>query len=204
MANTHSCSDISYLTEDDVLTPPPASAIEIVYGRKFLLEMMPRHSVCAEIGVQKGLFSQEILTEVQPSKLHLIDPWEFEPPYHALVQKKFRDRIASGQVEIHKGKSQHICEQFPDNYFHWIYVDGSHNYTSVRRDLDLYYPKVKMYGFITGDDYRLVEKRRGLRDAVAEITEKYAMRLILIKNNQYILWKKGPGPAPEGQLRLPE
>lgn len=180
--------------------------MEIVYGRKFLLEKMPRNSVCAEIGVSQGLFSEQILEAVEPKKLHLIDPWTHEP--HArnydLVCEKFKDRIESGQVEVHRSKSQFIYDHFPDKYFDWIYVDGSHNYKSVRRDLDLYYPKVKMYGFITGDDYRLVEKRKGLRDAVAEIAEKYSMRLLLIKNNQYILWKKGPDSAPPGPLRPPE
>ena len=180
--------------------------IEIVYGRKFLLEMMPTNSVCAEIGVSKGLFSEQILEVVKPKKLHLIDPWGYEPHtgYYKIVCRKFKDQIDSGQVEIHRSKSQFTYEQFPDKYFDWIYVDGSHNYKSVRRDLDFYYPKVKKYGFITGDDYRLVEKRKGLRDAVAEISEKYLMRLILIKNNQFILWKKDPGPAPPGPLRPPE
>ena len=180
--------------------------MEIAYGRKFLLEKMPRNSVCAEIGVSQGLFSEQILEVVEPKKLHLIDPWAHEP--HAsnydLVCEKFKDQIESGQVEVHRSKSQFLYDHFPDKYFDWIYVDGSHNYKSVRRDLDLYYPKVKMYGFVTGDDYRLVEKRKGLRDAVAEIAEKYFMRLLLIKNNQYILWKKGPDPAPPGPLRSPE
>ena len=52
--------------------------IEIKYGRKFLLEMMPKNSVCAEIGVNQGQFSKEILEVVQPKKLHLIDPWAGE------------------------------------------------------------------------------------------------------------------------------
>ena len=178
--------------------------IEIVYGRKFLLDMMPAHSVCAEIGVDRGVFSAEILETVKPAKLHLIDPWENDPDRYDLVCRKFADRVESGQVQIHRGKSQSFHDLFPDEYFDWIYVDGSHSYKSVRNDLDLYYPKVKMYGFIAGDDYRLVEKRRGLRDAVAEIAEKYFMRLILIQNNQYILWKKGPEPAPPGPLRPPK
>ena len=38
--------------------------IEIKYGRKFLLEMMPKNSVCAEIGVNQGAFSEEILEVV--------------------------------------------------------------------------------------------------------------------------------------------
>ncbi|MGD2186517.1 MAG: class I SAM-dependent methyltransferase [Desulfobacterales bacterium] len=180
--------------------------IEIKYGRKFLLEMMPKHSVCAEIGVSQGMFTEEILEVVQPKKLHLIDPWAREPHihYYASVCEKFKDSIESGQVEVHRDKSQFVYDLFPDQYFDWIYVDGSHNYKSVKRDLDFYYHKVKMFGFITGDDYRLVEKRKGLRDAVAEIGEKYLMRLILIKNNQFILWKKKPGMPPEGPLPPPQ
>jgi hypothetical protein len=38
---------------------------------------------------------------------------------------------------------------------------------------------------------------------VAETSEKHNMRLILIKNNQYILWKKDPGIPPEGPLPPP-
>ncbi|THB78920.1 MAG: class I SAM-dependent methyltransferase [Desulfobacteraceae bacterium] len=180
--------------------------IEIKYGRRFLLEMMPPESVCAEIGVSQGLFSQEILDVVAPKKLHLIDPWAAEPHvgYYDGVCDQFRPQVESGQIEIHRNKSQHTVDQFEDNYFDWIYVDGSHSYKSVKNDLDLYYPKVKMYGFIAGDDYTMAPKRKGLRDAVAEIADKYMMRLILIKNNQFILWKKGPGMPPEGPCRPPE
>ena len=179
--------------------------LEIKYGRKFLLNEMPKNSVCAEIGVSQGSFSEQILNIVQPRKLHLIDPWAEDPHsgYYDLVCGMFKQQIHSGQIVIHRAKSHLVADEFPDNYFDWIYVDGSHSYKSVRRDLDLYYPKVKMFGLITGDDYQLVEKRKGLRDAVAEICEKYRMRLILIKNNQFILWKKEPGPAPEGSLRMP-
>ena len=179
--------------------------IELIYGRKFLLDMMPQNSVCLEIGVSEGRFTEEILTVVKPKKLHLVDPWESEPHihYYEKVYAKFRGQIEAGQVEIHRGKSKDVSENFPDRYFDWIYIDGNHSYKGVHRDLQLYYPKVKRYGFITGDDYSLFEKRKGLRDAVAETSERHHMRLILIKNNQYILWKKDPGIPPEGPLPAP-
>lgn len=86
--------------------------IEIVYGRKFLLDMMPTHSVCAEIGVDRGAFSEEILATVNPKKLHLIDPWENDPDRYDSVCGKFADRVESGQVQIHKGKSQLLYDLF--------------------------------------------------------------------------------------------
>jgi hypothetical protein len=179
--------------------------IEIKYGRKFLLEMMPKNSVCLEIGVSEGLFTEEILAVVEPKKLHLVDPWETAPhvDYYEKVCTKFKDRILSGQVETHRGKSQDLSDHFPGRYFDWIYIDGNHSYKSILMDLELYYPKVKRNGFITGDDYSLFKKRKGLREAVAEVSEKYNMRLILIMNNQYILWKKDPGIPPEGPIPPP-
>src|SRR5271169_4348460 len=47
--------------------------------RDCILSRVPRQSVCAELGVYKGDFSQLILKTVEPKKLHLVDPWRFEP-----------------------------------------------------------------------------------------------------------------------------
>jgi hypothetical protein len=49
--------------------------------RKRLLKMMPKRSICAEIGVWKGDFSQRILDITNPSELHLIDPLMFQPSF---------------------------------------------------------------------------------------------------------------------------
>lgn len=45
-------------------------------ARKFLLEMLPRQSIGAEIGVHLGGFSRQISDALDPKELHLIDPWE--------------------------------------------------------------------------------------------------------------------------------
>jgi len=49
-------------------------------SRQFLLEMMPKNSMCVEIGVQRAFFSSEILKIVKPKKLFLIDPWAVYAP----------------------------------------------------------------------------------------------------------------------------
>ena len=46
--------------------------------RDFLLKLLPQNSIGAEIGVHKGDFSEEILRDVRPNELHLIDPWRYE------------------------------------------------------------------------------------------------------------------------------
>lgn len=45
------------------------------------------------------------------------------------------------------------AEDFPDEYFDWVYIDANHQYDFIREDLKIYYKKVKRGGFITGDDY---------------------------------------------------
>ena len=45
--------------------------LKVVINRESLLEMMPKQSVVAEIGVEKGEFSQKILSITNPKKLHL-------------------------------------------------------------------------------------------------------------------------------------
>src|SRR6266496_991781 len=105
--------------------------------RRFLLDLLPRRSVGAEIGVYAGDFSEEILHIVKPAKLGLIDPWIHETSeqykhawyggraqggqeemdaLHKVVLTRFRRQIRAGQVSVHRGYSSEVCKEFPDGY----------------------------------------------------------------------------------------
>ncbi|MGH9430724.1 MAG: class I SAM-dependent methyltransferase [Terriglobia bacterium] len=143
-------------------------------GADMVLRRVPPRSICAELGVYKGEFSAQILKTNVPRRLHLVDPWKFEPSpeygrswyggakggsqenmdaIYDSVCLRFQSEISAGAVKIHRSPSAQVASQFPDGYFDWVYVDGNHQYEFVLRDLELYYPKVKSGGFITGDDY---------------------------------------------------
>jgi hypothetical protein len=47
--------------------------------RQWLLKMMPRNSVCAEIGVYQGRFTECILPIVRPKMLHLLTHGNISP-----------------------------------------------------------------------------------------------------------------------------
>ena len=135
--------------------------------RRRMLEKMPKGAVCAEVGVWGGRFSAVILEVTQPTVLHLIDPWEWQPEFdnsafgkpemeHVVAQKvrKVRDRFAGDpRVVIHRAMSHDALERFGDGELDWIYIDGNHNYEVVSRDLDLALAKVRPGGVIAGDDY---------------------------------------------------
>ncbi|MCS4117578.1 class I SAM-dependent methyltransferase [Salinibacter ruber] len=65
--------------------------------RSFLLEKMPKNAVCAEIGVWEGKFSDMILRRTNPSKLYLIDPWEFQPDF---PNRMYGGKVAKKQKEM--------------------------------------------------------------------------------------------------------
>jgi Methyltransferase domain len=178
--------------------------------RACILSQIPRHAVCAEIGVYKGDFSALIL-EREPRKLHLVDPWKFEvdPAYagswyggnlgknqarmdtiYKSVLTRFRPQITSGTVEVHRNTSAKSCAQFPDNYFDWIYVDGNHRYEFVKLDLEMFLPKVKQQGLVAGDDYDSPGWwQDGVTKAVDEAVAWGQFEKILIQNHQFLLRK---------------
>jgi hypothetical protein len=163
--------------------------------RDALLELLPKGSVGAEVGVFAGDFSDRILAIVRPRKLHLIDPWTYmasELPKDGLsvsadyadpsrfeqrweqVRSRFHAEIASGQVELHRALSTDAARGFSEPYFDWVYLDANHHYDFVLRDLAAYLPLIKPGGFLTGDDFG----RRGRWDNGVE----RAVREFLVRN----------------------
>jgi hypothetical protein len=143
-------------------------------ARDFLLNEMPRNSVCAEIGVYRGDFSQRIVEVVSPARLHLVDPWKFQESevygqslyggergenqanmdaIYESVNRRFAAPIKERIVTLHRANSIDAAGTFADNYFDWIYIDGDHQYEFVKADLHAWFPKIKPGGFIAGDDY---------------------------------------------------
>lgn len=181
-------------------------------GRRFLLDMLPKHSVGAEIGVHVGDFSQQLLEIVFPKELHLIDPWEHKTSAiyknalygggskggqnkmderYAHVCRRFDQQIHAERIKVHRGYSTDILEQFPDEYFDWVYIDGNHLYEYVKKDLELSFRKTKSGGFITGDDYTGGGWwEGGVKKAVDESSKNQATQLVELRNGQFIFRKK--------------
>lgn len=141
--------------------------------RKGVLDSIPLNGHGAEIGVFRGRFSSSILKERDPQKLYLIDPWlNFEDPsykeawyssdsgndmdqMYEHICKKFAHRIASGQVEVLRGKSSDVSDQIPDSSLDFVYIDGDHSYEGVKTDLEIAFRKTKETAIIALDDYNL-------------------------------------------------
>ena len=166
--------------------------------RRFLLEKMPKNSICTEIGVYEGDFSQQILKTVKPKKLFLIDPWDEENHEEGQGEKryqkvldKFQSEIKNGTVVVYRAVSHDVIEKFDNDFFDWIYLDGGHTYDNIMEQFSEYLPKVKLHGFVTGDDYGRDDEnhRKNVTRAVDEFISKGLTETDTIKNYQFILKK---------------
>ena len=61
--------------------------------------------------------------------------------------------LGQSKVELIKDYSYNVVDQFEDNSFDFIYIDGAHDYESVKKDIELYAPKLKTFGILAGHDY---------------------------------------------------
>lgn len=137
------------------LDPKHVEGCKIVPTREHLLELFPKESVVAEIGVAFGDFTAEIMARTHPARLHLVDSWGTERYQQGLrqIEEKFKPEIASGVVKINQGWSTKVLETFPDDYFDWVYIDTDHSYKTTKNELLLAAAKVKPEGRISGHDF---------------------------------------------------
>jgi hypothetical protein len=152
----------------------------------------PKHGVGAEIGVQKGHFSAQLLRLARPTRLHLIDPWMQTrgEEFYDGVCRRFATKIERGTVIIHRARSADVAGALED--LDWVYIDGNHEYQAVKEDLAAYNAIVKPGGTIAGDDYGMSSYAwgDGVREAVDEFVNAHGYHLTL-KGNQFIITKPG-------------
>ena len=130
--------------------------------------------VGCEIGTQWGHNAEYIMNLLSVRKLYLVDPYE---PYEDGRKRIKSHQVKSFRLEAHRRmlkwkdnvvwlykRSDIAYKYVSDGELDFVYFDGLHFYEAVKKDLNLWIPKVKVGGLIAGHDYNLV----GVRDAVNE------------------------------------
>jgi len=158
---------------------------KLLSDRTELLKLLPKNMTIAEIGVDQGDFSQQILNICSPSKLHLIDLWQTKR-YHKgkqeAVENRFKNQIKNKTISIHNGSS--LNQKFKNEYFDFIYIDTTHSYEQTLKELIHYQPMMKKGGIIGGHDYISGNWSGGIKygviEAVREFCLNYDWRLIYL------------------------
>lgn len=167
--------------------------------RSQLLDLLPKESVGAEIGVWKGDFSARLLDKLNPIKLYLVDPWQYMPQYsdrwyggELAKSQQDMDLIAYSvvnrfkydkRVSVIRGSIHNLPTNLPLDF---CYIDGNHSYDFILEDLSNALSLMKDNSILCGDDYDDSEE---VRNAVRDFLEKNKgiTKLTHTKNSQFVI-----------------
>jgi len=146
-----------------------------------------REMVAAEIGVYEGVNARYMLLSNPNMKLILVDAWDNltvytggpvqAPAFCKLVKAAAQFNIAGFPNVLFANKnSEDAVEDFPDEVFDYVYIDGDHMYQAALKDMQLWYPKVKTGGILGGHDVAMKEVSGALD--------------VFVKENNIIKWGK--------------
>jgi hypothetical protein len=132
----------------------------------------------AEIGVEYGLNAKTMLKYLSIEKLYLIDPYYDNQDNISGDQryKKTKKYLAkySNKIKFIRETSEQASSEIP-NELDFVYIDGAHYYEAVKKDIELFYKKVKKGGIIGGHDFWASEI--GVCKAVSEFAENKNLKL---------------------------
>lgn len=158
----------------------------------------------AEMGVERGIYSEVLLKANPQLKLFSIDAWTAYQGYRDHVsQEKMDELLADAHKRLDpyqrctliKGFSTDVVKQFEDESLDFVYIDGNHEYQQVVNDVCEWDKKVKVGGIVAGHDYI---KRRGgqylmhVPQAIEGYVDAYQIRPLFILGRKH---------ASEGEKR---
>jgi predicted O-methyltransferase YrrM len=96
--------------------------------------------------------------------IHSIEPHNGSEEFNKLYEYSWEDVKKEYKINTrnfdniihHQDYSYNVVDKFEDGTIDFIYIDAEHTYESVKRDLELYLPKLKKGGIIGGHDYHEV------------------------------------------------
>ena len=153
---------------------------KVLADRLDMLDLLPQNAVIAELGVEEGLFSKEILVRCIPSELILVDTW----PDKAIRATCVANAMISEKTVMHQTTSVEYLKSVTENSLDWVYIDTDHTYTTTKAELEAAAIAVKKEGYICGHDYTSISysglRRYGVVEAVNEFCVNYDYEFIYL------------------------
>lgn len=126
-----------------------------------------------EVGVATGDNADNILQGLDIRTLYLIDSYPIYNSESTVEGQKHNKKVAIEKfVDMKKVKfifkdSVQAVEEVPSE-LDFVYIDANHRYESVKADIQVWLPKIKMGGLIGGHDFDSREDNYGVYRAVSE------------------------------------
>ena len=126
---------------------------------RFLAALLGSPKSGAEIGVERGTTTQQLLTAFPNLHITAVDPWDIGGMYRYWPMKenecefKTRMKLFPNRVTVLKTDSVSAAGNILDGSLDFVFIDAQHDYETVLEDIKAWSPKVKDGGFVTGHDY---------------------------------------------------
>lgn len=124
---------------------------------KFLLDKYKKSNlVGVELGVDYGINVRNVIKMLSIEKMYLVDPYDqtldgVTGDIRYASAQKFLSKY-NQKIQFIRKKSTDAINDIPNN-LDFVYIDGNHKYELVKKDIELYYPKVASGGIIGGHDF---------------------------------------------------
>lgn len=151
-----------------------------------MIDHFPDNSHFVEIGSWKGrsaaYMAVELINSGKKIKFDCVDTWlgsqeHLEPSSPFFVQELIKDkdwlyyeflkniRPVSDFINPIRMSSLEAVSLYENRSLDFVFIDASHEYDDVKKDIVAWYPKVKKGGYLCGHDYTTFD---GVRKAVDE------------------------------------
>tara|TARA_Y200000002_G_scaffold182699_1_gene150740 strand:- start:7990 stop:8607 length:618 start_codon:yes stop_codon:yes gene_type:complete len=151
---------------------------------------------CAEIGIGYGFHAKEILMSTNVDTLYLVDPYiSYSNDGFPLDVMKFFgnfEKLAENVKNNLKPYDSRYTwfrqpsitinnDQLSENLLDLVFIDADHSYEAVKNDLSFWYKKIRIGGWLMGDDYNSCHP--GTTKAVDEFANKNNLKINFLKKD---------------------
>lgn len=164
-------------------------ALQIRHKQRIWEPFMRKYhcDIICEIGICRGINFKETIKH-NPKLAVAVDSWindsvisrndvafsqeELDRQYQTFVS----EMADKPYVKIYREYSFDAVKRFKDKYFDFVYIDADHTYSACLKDLEDWYPKVKIGGFLLGDDYRMAKLKTGVEFGVIRAVKTFTQK----------------------------
>lgn len=157
---------------------------------RWVAEKVPYDGVLVEVGVFMGksvCFLGETLNELNKHcSVFAVDTFQGSPnePEHAEIISQLDDNLLRvflrhmvkadliGRVVPIVGEPKEVAERFKEIPIDFVFIDASHDYDNVRRDIESWLPKVKSGGIIGGHDIDWPDVKKAVAEVIPGFIQK--------------------------------
>lgn len=118
----------------------------------------------AEVGIWKGHTTRMVLRACKDIESYwAVDPWAGMPKgrmakvteedWDFLHKRLCEDMYYFPALRVLRMPSVRAASIFPERYFDLVFIDASHDYADVERDILSWSPLIRKGGLLTGHDY---------------------------------------------------